>query len=135
MGLFADFQIQKRPEKHEEQIRVYNNQHRIKATLTIARFIDKDTDQHVFYMPALELSSYGETQGQASEMLQNSLQDFFKYILDLSPNAQQRELFKFGFKQQKFQNKNYSKAYVDITGELKNFNAVDNKIEILSLVA
>jgi hypothetical protein len=130
-----DYHFEKANELHADYLRVYNSQKRIKAGLATFRFIDKDTNQYVLYMPSIDITSYGETIQKASEMLKSTVTDFLNYILQLPKRDQQLELAKLGWKQDKYKSKEYSKTLVDINGQLQNFNALDNKIEKFTLVA
>jgi hypothetical protein len=46
------------------------------------KFRDKDTNQHVFYIPSLNLSGYGYTPGRAKEMLDFTLEEFCTDLLN-----------------------------------------------------
>ncbi|MBK7306852.1 MAG: hypothetical protein IPI88_07260 [Chitinophagaceae bacterium] len=83
-------------------------------------------------MPSLDITGYGETRERAIEMLKFSILDYFESLIKLPSKQIEAELHKFGWKQNKLRHKQYSKAYVDINGELQNFNAVDNKVERLT---
>ncbi|HEY5464929.1 MAG TPA: hypothetical protein VIJ95_16825 [Hanamia sp.] len=116
-------------------LRVTKSAKKINGLLNVLRFKDKDTQQIIAYCPALDITGYGENENKASEMLKFSIQDFFDYLIDLSSKQIEVELRAIGWNHDKLHNKEYSKAYIDINGELKNFNAVDNKVEILTLEA
>ena len=66
---------------------------------------------------------------KAEEMLKFSLDDFNNFLIKLSPKKISDELGKLGWKHSVIKNKEYSKAYVDMSGNLKNFNAVGDKVE------
>ncbi len=89
----------------------------------------------VIYVPSLELTGYGESEEKAEEMLRFSLNEYFEYLLKLSPDKMNRELSVLGWKHSKVKNKEFSKAYVDMKGDLKNFNAVGDKVEVGVLTA
>lgn len=108
---------------------------RFTGYINIIRFTDKDTNQIVIYAPALELSGYGETEEKAFSMIKESFNDLFEMLSNLSLSDLNFELSKLGWKKDKYRNKDFSRAYVDEDGNLKNFNAVDNKVERLALVA
>jgi len=40
-----------------------------------------------------------------------------------------------GWEADKFKNKDFSSAYIDIQGELKNLNAVEDKVERITIEA
>ena len=116
----------------DEQLHINLAKGKIDGLLHALKFVDKSTLQHVAYIPSLELSGYGETEAQALEMLKFSLDDFGSYMSKLSQRKINEELVKLGWQKTMF-NKDFSKAYIDINGQLQNFNAVDNKVEILTL--
>jgi hypothetical protein len=117
----------------ENTLHISNRVNGIKYKLLTVRFVDKDTNQFVYFIPALNISGYGETIEKAQEMLNFSLEDFFGFLVSLSADIIPTELAKYGWKRDAFFKKDYSVAYVDSNGELQNLNAVDNKIEILTL--
>ena len=103
-------------------------QAKITAETIIVKYIDKSTKQYVFYIPALDISAYGETATKAQKMLEFSVEDFFKHLIHLSPKEAETELRNLGWMHDKLKNKEFSRSYVDVSGELKNF-AVGNKVE------
>jgi hypothetical protein len=111
------------------------NKVRITVTLNCTAFIDKDTNQHVVYTPSLELTGYGETRAKAFEMLKESIDDYNQMLAQLTPKLLKAELTKLGWKQDYMRHKEYSKAIVDTDGQLQNFNAVDNTIKRVSVLA
>ena len=48
------------------------------------KYIDKETRQYVIYIPSLEISGYGATEGKAMEMVEFSLKDYAEYLLGFS---------------------------------------------------
>lgn len=125
--------IEKTSNSGNDEIRV--NRDGVSGRICINEFQDKDTLQYVYYCPSFEVSGYGETKELAFEMVESSIEDFFEYLLGLSLHKREAELAKLGWKKQSIFNKRYSKAFVDANGELQNFNALDNKVERLTLVA
>ncbi|MBC7425569.1 MAG: hypothetical protein H7321_03445 [Bacteroidia bacterium] len=107
----------------------------ITGSFRITRFIDKDTNQKIHYIPALELTSYGDTNEKADEMMKQVLNNYFDFLCTLSTKMLRKELLGIGWKQDLFKNKDYSKAYIDINGNLNEFNVEDLKIENLDLQA
>lgn len=121
---------------HFSNKRVGNMRHKkFSGYINIMRFTDKDTRQIVLYAPALEISGYGETEQKAFSMIKESINSLFDMLSNLSHTDLGIELGKLGWKKNKLRNKDYSRAYVDEDGNLKNFNAVDNKVDRLALVA
>lgn len=107
----------------------------VKGFMNVLKFQDKDTKQFISYCPCFDLSGYGETKEKALEMLEFSVKEFFHYLLSLSPKQMQAELNSLGWKQNKISHKEYSKAFVDVNGNLQNFNAVGDKVERMVLSA
>jgi len=121
---------------HFTNKRVGNMRHkRFRGYINIMRFTDKDTKQIVLYAPALEISGYGETEQKAFSMIKESINSLFDMLSDLSHNDLCIELSKLGWKKNRLRNKDFSRAYVDEDGNLKNYNAVDDKVDRLALVA
>lgn len=116
-----------------ETLRV--GQKKIAGTLKIYKFIDKDTGQFVFYSPSFETTGYGSTEEKALKMIKSSISDYFEYLTSLTPKKRDSELLKLGWKNTPLKNKEFSKAFIDISGELKNFNAVEDKVELITLTA
>ena len=102
--------------------------------INMFKFKDKDTLQFVYYCPSLELSGYGKTEELSFEMVVSSIDDFFQYLSDMSMDDKQKELKKLGWGKTFF-NKRFSKVFVDTDGVLQNFNALDNKVERVTLAA
>ncbi len=121
--------------KGNESIRINRSAKKINGHLSIFRFKDKDTNQFIVYCPSLDVSGYGADGDKAAEMLKFSIGDYFEQLIQMPLKQIENELRTLGWKHDKIRNKEYSKAHVDINGELKNFNAVDNKVERLTLEA
>lgn len=107
---------------------------RIHGVLAGVSFIDKDTKQYVTYIPALELSGYGETKDKAEEMIKSSMNDLFNHFMEISANELDIEMKSCGFTK-KFFNKQFSNSVVDIHTSLQNFNVEENSINIITLRA
>jgi hypothetical protein len=136
MGTYSTFKASKTPPNDGLEIFHINySKGKIKAKLKRFLFQDNDTKQYVAIIPSLDLTGYGKTKRKAEEMLKFSLDQFNEFIMESSLTFANAELRKLGWKKSKFKNKEYSRAFVDINGNLKEFNAVENKIEseILSL--
>jgi hypothetical protein len=134
MGKLTNVQITK-GKIGNDTLKIDSSKMQIKAQLSAFRFIDKDTLQHIIYMPSLEISAYGETPQKAEEMLTQTINDFFDFLVSLKPPMIQQELSKLGWSNNRMFKKQFSKAFVDINGELKNLNAVDDKVERIAVVA
>jgi len=105
----------------------------VRGYINIIKFQDRDTKQWVYYVPSLEISGYGENAEKAFLMLRESIDDFFGNLVMLPKDKLKEELAHWGWRRNKLRTKDYSRAYVDSDGDLKNFNA-DN-VERLTLVA
>jgi hypothetical protein len=132
MGSIEGFKVTK-PVK-QEKLRIDLRKHKITTQVNGYRFIDKDTKQAVTYLPAFELSGYGETFEKADEILRFSLKEYFDYLVKLPSGEIQIELAKLGWKKGLF-NKEYSKTYVDENGVLQNLNAENDHVERIALTA
>lgn len=108
---------------------------RISGGLTLAGYIDKDTEQHIIYCPSLDTTGYGETEAKAIEMIKFSISEYFKFLIDLSIKKMDEELRSIGFTHVKNKTKEFSKASVDINGQLQNLNALDNKVKRFTIQA
>lgn len=97
------------------------------------QFVDKDTNQVVLYAPALDITGYGDTVEEAFQIFQFCSVEFCKHLISLKSVEINRELVKLGWKPNTTFKKRYSKAFIDEDGDLKNFNALDDKIEIRPL--
>lgn len=124
----------KRLPSKAEQLHINLHKKHINGSITAFKFIDKDTKQTVIYVPSLELSGYGDTIEKAREMTQQSFKDFFDFVVTLSVDELRSYLSNLGWKKTMF-NKDFSKAYVDGDGVLRDFNADEKTIERLELTA
>ena len=118
-----------------ESLRINPRKGKIKFEGTILKYRDKDTRQIVIFVPSLDLTSYGATDKKAEEMIDFSLEDFFAWLIKLSPTQIESELKALGWKHVKYKNKEYSQTYVDEDGTIQNFNAVADKVERLTIMA
>lgn len=109
--------------------------HNATLRVSIFKYRDKDTKQLVCIIPSLDISGYGENDAKVFEMIEFSLGDFSRFLLEMSHKKRFSFLNNLGWKQQSFKNKEFSKAFVDVDGNLQDLNAEDNKIERLTLVS
>src|SRR5215469_2427598 len=112
----------------EETLRIDRHKGIAKMEVRVYRFQDKDSLQFVLFAPSLQLTGYGCTIEKADEMLRFSIEDFLNHLASLRPSELGAELVKLGWKHVPYAKKQYSKAYIDINGELCNFNALENKV-------
>jgi hypothetical protein len=102
--------------------------------LNIVQYQDKQTNQFVVYVPCLDITGYGENLKKADEMAHFSIQEYFDYLSSLSVKKLETELRNLGWKHDAIKNKDYSKAYIDVTGTLKDF-AVEDTLKVSVLTA
>jgi hypothetical protein len=105
----------------------------IKIACLAAKFIDKDTRQTVIHTPAFDITGYGETEDKAKEMFNFSFHQFCNFLIELKQTEITAELLKLGWKHSVIHPKEYSKTYVDLKGNLHEFNAKDDKVELVEI--
>lgn len=128
--------LKKKLDQDKITFRPKGNDVTVNGELSIVKFRDKDTNQLIIYLPAFDISSYGETEKKCIEMLNATVQDYFTHLGKLSQKKRESELQKMGWKRNTLKHKEFSRAYIDISGSLQNFNIDDpSKIERLSIVA
>lgn len=99
---------------------------KIKCIATTVTYKDKDTQHMIIFVPSLDLSGYGSTVEKAKEMLTFEVNEFFKYLMTLTDKGIKTTLSNLGWDQDKYAHKEFSNSYVDIDGNLKNFNVEEN---------
>jgi len=129
-GKFTDFAVKKNAGP-SDTMRIKGS--RIAGTMNGLGFRDADTGQFICYLPSVDISGYGETEEKAIEMAKFSLSEYFSYLMTLSVKKRDSLLFSLGWKHERMKNKEYSKAFVDGGGQLQDFNAVEGKVERLTL--
>lgn len=112
---------------------INQNKKKIKSILTRIVFADKNTNQIIMYIPALDISGYGSTEGEAKEMLDFSVDEFYEYLIELPLRKIQQILSALGWKRNKLHNKEYSNAHVDVDGVLKNFNPIKETVKVSTI--
>ncbi len=128
-GKFSTFHITPNSDgKDELHINLRHGKINIDASITAFRFKDRDTNKFIFFIPSLEISGYGDSSDEATEMAKLGLDDLFENLSTLSQKECTSYLIKMGWRQGWFK-KDFSKAYVDALGELKNFNVEIDKVE------
>ena len=118
----------------KETLRIDLNKRRISGQFSAFKFVDKETKQHIVFIPSFDVSGYGETLEKANEMLKFCLDDMFDKLINMPHHGISSELSRQGWKKA-FYNKQFSKAFVDIKGNLQNFNAETDSIQRLTLTA
>lgn len=127
----TNLKIQKDDSSNKEEYIHIKFGQSITARLQVVRFKDKDTGHYMVYSPAVEISGYGETKEDATKMFNFSLEEYFVFLTDLPQKKAEQELIINGWKKHKIKSKDYSKAYVDVTGKLKEFSAEEIETEEL----
>ena len=121
----------------DDRLRLSLSKNRKKASITagLFKYRDKDTRQIVLYIPSLDITGYGSDEEKAMEMINFSIDQFFRWITTLPNKQVEMELKRLGWKHVLYKNKEYSQTYVDGDGKLTNFNAVADEVERLTVVA
>ena len=131
----TNLRLTKTEGKAFDTIHIGANRSRIKGHINVIRFQDVDTKQIVIYVPAFDISAYGETDGKALEMLNAEIHSFFDSLLDLSAGKLAETLRDLGFVQDKIRHKDFSKMVVANDGNLQHFNIQEGTLQHLALVA
>lgn len=119
---------------NRESLHINLGKREINASIVAFKFVDKDTNQFVVYIPSLEVSGYGETIEKAIEMLNFSADQCFLHLTSLTHTELKKELARLGWSRTIFK-KDFSRAYVDANGQLQDMNAVAGSVERLTLQA
>lgn len=122
-------------EIQQDCLRINRSTGNISGLMSVFKFQDRDTKQIICFCPSFDISGYGENETKAFETLKFSVKEYFEHLLKLSPKPMSSELAGMGWKQSKFRHKEFSNSFVDVNGDLHNFNAVDNKVERMTLEA
>lgn len=88
--------------------------------IRMATFLGKEGDYFVSVAPSINVSGYGKTKKEAQKSFDENLNLFCEDLFGLSIKDRDKELRKLGFKKERFQQKNFSKMYVDSEGLLQN---------------
>jgi hypothetical protein len=87
----------------------------------------------VYYAPSMEISGYGMSDKKAMDMFLLSIEDYCNFLFELTPKKREAELNKSGWKKSKLQAKEFSRAYIDLYGQLQDLNFVAEEIEMLTV--
>jgi hypothetical protein len=118
-----------------EYMKVNSKKGKIDSHINVFRFKDKETKQYVYYAPSIEITGYGSSDKKAQKMFFLSLGDYCNFLFELSPKKREVELTKVGWKKNKVQNKEFSRAYVDLYGQLQDLNFVAEEVVMLTVDA
>ncbi len=110
---------------NKEKLSIDIKKRTCKGIVTSITFLDGN--QHVTYIPSLEISGYGDDPGEAEELLKISIDDFFKHLFELPEDNIFSEMNKLGWVKHKYFNKQISNLS-DTTFEdiRKEFNLPDD---------
>jgi hypothetical protein len=117
----------------KDTLSVNRNKGKVKFSGTLLRYRDKDTRQMVYLLPSLDITGYGATEEKAREMLDFSVDEFFRYLITLPADRIDAELKRLKWDNVPFASKQYSQMSVNQDGELDGFNAVADQVERLTL--
>lgn len=104
--------------KGEDKLRIKGN----KLQLSLNVFAGKQGDYFLYFCPALNISGYGKTDFKAEEFIKVEMLTFCEDIMAMPSNERDNYLMSLGFKKERFHNKNFSKAYIDVDGRLQDFD-------------
>jgi len=89
----------------------------------------KDGDFFVQVSPTLNVSGYGKTEDEAKESFDLNIKLFCEDLMNLKLVERLKYIKSFGFKNKKYQTKNYSNIYVDKNGILQGLEQVSTMRE------
>lgn len=113
--------------KNVDTIRIKGS--RIKIHVLVAS--GKEGDHYVMVSPSLMVSGYGPTHDEAQNCFELNMKLFAEEFATMSAPRKETELQKLGFIQEVLHHKNFSKAYVDTNGVLRDFEAGSFQAQIL----
>ena len=117
----------------KDSLSVNRNKGQVKFSATLLRYRDKDTRQMIYFLPSLEITGYGATEEKAREMLDFSVDEYFRNLILLPYDKIDAELKKLKWENVPFASKQYAQMSVNSDGELDGYNAVADEIERLTL--
>lgn len=82
----------------------------------------KQGDFWIHFVPGLNISGYGSTDQEAQDFLKVEIEVFCEDILGMPIQEREAFLSSLGFIKEKFQSKNFSKAYVDPDAKFQEFD-------------
>ncbi len=116
-------------EKDQEFITFLKHSTTVGVTVYSGR--DKETGSFVSVILSLEISGYGDTQQEADEMLESSLQTYIRSVKKLSVKNREIELMKTGWRKAPHKRKEF-RPYNDSKNKIKDFN-FDGKVASRSI--
>lgn len=101
---------------------------------SVVEYTDKSTGMICLYAPSLELHSYGDTFEEAQEMMNNSMEFFFRQLLNLSAKKIEAEFYRLGWSKKKFKQKEFV-PIIDIDSRMKDEGIKDYKVSDMKIAA
>lgn len=93
----------------------------VKGLLKVLSF--KEGDSFIQYVPSLNISAYGDSDEESSEMLREIIKDYFHDLFELNEYKINGILKDFGWIKSKLYPKRFvSDSFIDKEGVLNNFN-------------
>lgn len=129
----SNFQVNKRPSNKGDRdtLRLKGGQ----IYFSLNSYSGKQGEFIIYYVPSLKISGYGKTAEEAEEFLKIEIQVFCEDVLKMPIKEKEAFLASLGFEKEKFRSKNFSKAYVDENGMLKEFEEGTVERRILQMTA
>ena len=90
----------------------------IEACMMVLHF--QDHDHFISYLPAFDLSGYGDTHEESFEMLNVQVKEVLIDLIRMTPLTRLRELKKYGWEKHSYLRK-FVGPYIDEKGILKEF--------------
>jgi len=109
--------------EHQEYLHINLKGKKITGALKLYEV--KQGSSRVLLIPALQMTGYGDTSEEAKEMIIESIDDFFKYLIKLPMKEISIELRTLGFKSSSLSNKKYERPFVDKAGDLHDLDVDD----------
>jgi hypothetical protein len=122
-------------EVEKEALHVSRSQKKITCSLILLKYRDKHTLQFCYYIPSLEVSGYGATTSKAMEMLVDSLNDCFKFLMRKDQKALKADLIDLGWRLVELTGEQYSRKYIRAIDDVELYNAIEDQVERINLVA
>ena len=92
----------------------------------------KDEDFWVCISPSLNVSGYGRTPQEARQSFEENIKTFCEDLQSLKTPKKQEILIALGWKQRKYAQKQFSKAFVDEDGILQNLEQASVSLETVA---
>lgn len=103
-----------------EQLKISRNNLKIRVNISSGQ----QGDTWVVYSPSLEISGYGASKQEAQETFKIEIEELGASLMNMTPVEQTKVLRALGWKKSRYFKKQFSKAYVDKDGILKDLDNV-----------